>query len=326
MNNELRQSSARAHANIALIKYWGKRNGPLNLPAVGSISITLAELYTETQFSWTVSETDTAILNDEPDETGRISRFVDLIRRRADIDYSAAISSVNNFPTGAGLASSASGFAALTVAGCDAANLNLSARELSILARQGSGSAARSIDGGFVEMFRGVRADGEDAFATPLADADDWPLEVVVAITTRARKAIDSTTGMTDTATRSDFFEAWVANADGDLDAAREAIAACDFDALGALAERSCLKMHGLMLSTGNGLIYWSPATVATIHEIRKLRADGMPVYFTIDAGPQVKAICAPGYGEAVAEKLKTVPGVEAIQRTGLGPAARVIE
>ncbi|WP_111747555.1 diphosphomevalonate decarboxylase [Salinisphaera orenii] len=316
---------ARAHANIALIKYWGKRDAALNLPAVGSISITLADLYTETALTWHNAATDTATLDGQPVESKRISHVMDLIRALADTDQRAAVTSTNNFPTGAGLASSASGFAALVVSASAAAGLELSTRELSILARQGSGSAARSIEGGFVEMHRGHRADGTDAYAAPLADKDSWPLEVVVAITTRAQKAVDSTTGMTDTATRSDFFDAWVAGADGDLDAAREAIANRDFDALGALSERSCLKMHGLMLSTGDGLIYWSSATVAAIHEVRKLRAEGVPVYFTIDAGPQVKALCAPGYGAMVAERLGAVVGVEAAQLMGLGPAAHVI-
>lgn len=316
---------ARAHSNIALIKYWGKRDAALNLPAVGSISITLADLYTETALAWTDAVTDAATLDNEPASIERITQFIDLIRRRAGTDRRVAITSTNNFPTGAGLASSASGFAALARAGVSAAGLELTGRELSVLARQGSGSAARSIHGGFVEMHRGEAADGEDAYAEPLAGADEWPLEVVVAITTRERKSIDSTTGMIDTATRSDFFDAWVQNAAGDLDAAREAIAKRDFHALGVLSEQSCLKMHGLMLSTGSGLIYWSPATVAAVHEIRRLRAEGLPVYFTIDAGPQVKALCAPGYGALIAERLREVPGVEATTLTGLGPDARLI-
>lgn len=326
MNTDSTARAARAHSNIALIKYWGKRDSALNLPAVGSISIALDALHTETRFAWISADSDSAMLNGEAVSIERISRFVDLIRKRAGISQSAEIVSNNNFPTGAGLASSASGFAALALAGTCAAGLEVSKRELSILARQGSGSAARSVYGGFVEMQRGERADGEDAHAVELLGANEWPLEVVVAITTRKQKAIDSTTGMTDTATRSDFFEAWVAHADGDLDAAREAISKRDFHALGALSERSCLKMHGLMLSTGDGLIYWSPATVAAIHEVRRLRAEGVPVYFTIDAGPQVKAICAPGWGSAVAERLEAVAGVEATQLTGLGPAAQVIE
>lgn len=326
MNTDPTARAARAHSNIALIKYWGKRDSALNLPAVGSISITLDALYTETRCAWTNAGSDSATLNGESTSVERISRFLDLIRERAGISQRAEIVSHNNFPTGAGLASSASGFAALALAGTRAAGLEMSTRELSILARQGSGSAARSVYGGFAEMQHGKRVDGGDAYAVELLGADEWPLEIVVAITTRKQKTIDSTTGMTDTATRSDFFEAWVSHADSDLDAAREAINKRDFHALGALSERSCLKMHGLMLSTGDGLIYWTPATVAAIHEVRRLRAEGMPVYFTIDAGPQVKALCAPGWGNVVAERLGAVPGVETTQLTGLGPAARIVE
>lgn len=320
------QAKARAHSNIALIKYWGKRDASLNLPAVGSISVTLDGLYTDTDVRFDPAlAADCAEINGADVSAERFTRFLNLIRQRAAIDTRARIVSSNNFPTGAGLASSASGFAALAMAATHAAGLDLSTRELSILARQGSGSAARSILGGLVEMHRGQASDGLDAFAEPILTARDWPLEVVVAITDTASKTINSTIGMSDLDSRSDYYDAWVQHAEPDLAAMREAIAARDFDAVGTLAEMSCLKMHGLMLSTRPGLIYWNAATVAAMHTVRQLRADGVPVYFTIDAGPQVKALCAPGHAADVARALTAVPGVLDTRITGLGPDAGLL-
>lgn len=323
----MKQATARAHSNIALIKYWGKRAQQRNLPAVGSISITLDGLHTDTTVAFDPTLlSDTAELDGKPVTSSRLSAFLDLIRQRAGITDCASIQSSNNFPTGAGLASSASGFAALTMAATHAAGLtDLSGEELSILARQGSGSAARSIFGGFVEMHRGVQDSGEDAFAEPLLAAGDWPLEVVVAITDHASKAVNSTSGMSGLEQRSDFYQAWVDKAEDDLQAMRQAIADRDFATVGALTEMSCLKMHGLMMSTRPGLLYWNPATVAAMQTVRQLRADGVPVYFTIDAGPQVKALCAPGHGQEVAQALEQTPGVLETRQTGLGSAACIL-
>ncbi|MES1928473.1 diphosphomevalonate decarboxylase [Salinisphaera dokdonensis CL-ES53] len=319
--------TARAHSNIALIKYWGKRDDRLKLPAVGSISITLDALYSDTRVSFFPGAAqDSVDIGGRKTDPAPFTAFLDLVRARAGIDYRARVESWNNFPTGAGLASSASGFAALALAATRAAGLDLDARELSILARQGSGSAARSLFGGFVEMHRGTRDDGSDAFAEPMLDAAEWPLDIVVAITDRAPKTVNSSTGMSGLADRSDYYNAWVSHADGDLDAMRESIAARDFETVGALAEMSCLKLHGLMMSTRPGLIYWNPATVAAMQAVRALRSDGVPVYFTIDAGPQVKAICPPEHTATVEQALAGVPGVLDTRRSALGPAAYVLD
>lgn len=319
-------ATARAHSNIALIKYWGKRDKALNLPAVGSISVALDGLYTDTRVHFDpVLATDTCRLDESPADSARISRFLDLVRSRGGFDHRACVVTHNNFPTGAGLASSASGFAALAAAACAAAGLEPDDRELSILARQGSGSAARSILGGYAQMCRGNAADGHDAYAVRLLDREAWPLAVVVAITQHRSKSVDSSAGMTATADSSPFYPLWVENGETDLAAMREAIAARDFHALGALAEHSCLKMHALMLSSRPAMIYWNTGTVAAMHAIRDLRADGVPVYFTIDAGPQVKALCPPEYSDTVAESLNAVPGVEHVLPAGLGPGARLL-
>ena len=172
------QATARARTNIALVKYWGKADAALNIPAVGSISVTLGDLWSDTEVIFAASAVKDRLELDgaqDPAQTERVSRFLDLVRAAAGASHRARVVSRNNFPTGAGLASSASGFAALAAAACRALGLELSPRELSILARRGSGSAARSIFGGFVEMRRGAAADGSDAFAEPLAPPSHWP-------------------------------------------------------------------------------------------------------------------------------------------------------
>lgn len=322
----LQPASARAGANIALVKYWGKRDDALNLPAAGSISITLAGLETRTTVTPDPGlDADRLVLDGVDARAGRITRVLDLIRALARADTPCRVESRNNFPTGAGLASSASGFAALVVAAARAFGLDLAPERTSELARRGSGSAARSIFGGFVEMAAGERADGQDAVARPLIDAAAWPLEVVVAITDAGHKAVGSSEGMNRTMHTSPYYRAWVDSVAGDLQAAGSAIAARDFGMLAEVAEHSALKMHASALAARPGLIYWNAATVACLHAVRELRAGGAGVFFTVDAGPQVKAICQPGAGAEVAGHLREVPGVREVLVTGLGEDAAVL-
>lgn len=322
---EVRTARARAGANFALVKYWGKRDVALNLPDVGSISITLAALHTETRVTLDPGlDADRFILDDMHNAPGsdRVSALLDRFRVLAGSDLHARVESRNNFPTGAGLASSASGFAALVEAATAAWQLDLSATRRSELARLGSGSAARSIFGGFVEMNRGHRLDGSDAVAEVLATGEHWPLEVVIAVSDRRQKPVGSTDGMRLTAQTSPFYRAWVEHQESDLDAARSAILARDFERLGAISEASALTMHGLAMSARPGLLYFNAATMECLHRVRALRAAGQAAFFTVDAGPQVKAICLPGSAERVAAALADVPGVTGILRSGLGPGA----
>ncbi|HEU4849477.1 MAG TPA: diphosphomevalonate decarboxylase [Terrimesophilobacter sp.] len=322
---------ARAHSNIALAKYWGKRDAALNIPAVGSISITLDALHTDTTVSF-----DTGLVDDEvwldgrPQRigtvpVGKVALVLNLVRERAGIDLRARVVSENNFPTGAGLASSASGFAALAVAAAAAAGIEATPRELSVLARRGSASAARSIFGGYAELHAGSSADGSDSFAEPLLEGEAWPLSVVVAITDPGPKTISSTAGMQATSASSPFYRAWVESAPAGLDRMRAAILAHDLEAVGELAEHSCLALHSIKLTTRPALIYWNAATVAGIHAVRALRAEGLPVYFTIDAGPQLKALCRPEDAAAVSAALSAIPGVAETRTSALGPAAGVV-
>ena len=322
------KATAKARANIALVKYWGKSNSVLNIPAVGSISITLNELWTETEVEFNSSiSTDTFFLNGESrkDQLERVISCLEILRSCANVNYAARVISQNNFPTGAGLASSASGFAALTMATARALSLDLSPKNLSIVARQGSGSAARSIFGGFVEMRAGSKGDGSDSFAEPMLSADEWPLEVVVAVTERKEKAVSSRAGMAKSEVTSPYYGEWVRTNPIDLKSVREAIRVRDFEQLAEVAEFNCLKMHAVAIASQPSLIYWNSATVACIHAVRELRRSGVPVFFTIDAGPQLKAVCAPGVSKDVQKFLRDIPGVLDTLVTGLGSGVEEI-
>jgi len=330
MNKKSSTTTARAvaGANFALVKYWGKRDVALNLPDVGSISITLDALLSETRVTLDATlDADRFELDGVASVQGseRVSALLDRFRARSGRSEHARIESSNNFPTGAGLASSASGFAALVEAAAEAYGLALSPAEKSELARIGSGSAARSIFGGFVEMARGERADGRDAVALPLLDAAAWPLEVVIAISDPGPKAVGSTAGMRRTARTSPFYRGWVEHQPADLDTARDAIGRRDFEALADVSEASALTMHGLAMSARPGLLYFNGATVECLHRVRSLRDQGIAVFFTVDAGPQVKAVCLPEAADEVAAVLSDVPGVRSVVRAGLGSGARLV-
>jgi diphosphomevalonate decarboxylase len=242
------------------------------------------------------------------------------------------VESDNDFPTAAGLASSASGFAALVTAADAALGANIPQVELADMARRASGSAARSIFGGFVELR--LTPDGPHPTETrQILGPTDWPLRVAVAVTDPGPKEIGSTEGMVRTEQSSPYYSGWVKSSEEDLAEARGAIAGRDFGALAEVSESSCLKMHAIMLSARPGLVYWNGATVeywngATvdcIHRVRELRADGVPVFFTVDAGPQVKAVCAPDAFEEVAAELAEIDGVQEVLASGLGEGARVV-
>jgi diphosphomevalonate decarboxylase len=320
--------TARAGTNIALVKYWGKRDKVLNLPATGSLSLTLGDLGTETTVRFAADADDRVTLDGAPADEAfarRVRGFLDLVRAQAGIRLPAEVATTNTVPTAAGLASSASGFAALALAASRAAGLQLSPVELSVLARRGSGSAARSIFGGFVEMLPGQSLDGIDAYAHQLLGPEAWELRLVVALTTRAQKPIGSTHAMDRTAATSPYYTSWVASTERDLPEARAAVGARDLARLGAIAERSALRMHACALSAEPAIIYWNPTTLAAIQAVHDLRAQGTAAYFTIDAGPHVKVLTAAADADAVATNLGKVPGVERTIVAAPGPAAQVV-
>lgn len=326
---EVLTARAQAQPNIALVKYWGKRDGALNLPARGSLSITLDALWTRTRVTFDPELLADRIAldgRDYPAGQGRASACLDVLRELAGNVMCARVETHNNFPTAAGLASSASGFAALVLAGSAALGLALNERELSILARRASGSAARSIFGGFVEMAAGTRLDGADAFASPLLDPLHWRLCVVVAVTSSRAKAVDSGRGMDISRRTSSYHAAWLAGIDDDLRVARHAIHHRDFEELAVVSEHNCLKMHAAMLASRPALLYWNGATVDCIHAIRGLREhEGVEAFFTIDAGPQVKVVTSPAAVTRVASVLGCVSGVQNVLVSELGSGARLV-
>jgi diphosphomevalonate decarboxylase len=309
-------TTAQAHPNIALVKYWGKQDSSGNLPAAQNLSITLAGLTTTTRVS--EADDDGIWLNDKPTEDAKISRWLARLRGTFDIPP-LHITSHNDFPTSAGLASSASGFAALITAINAHCQLGLNEEMCSEWARMGSASAARSLFGGFVALVPPLWQ------AVPLAKSAHWPLEVVVAVTSNEAKAVSSGAGMERSRLTSPFYKTWLRDAATDFAQASQAIAAKDFEALATVAESSCLKMHSVMLTSQPALSYWTPASIACMDRVRSLREEGQDVFFTVDAGPQIKAVCLPSSADAVAAALAATPGVLQIIRSTLGEGARVI-
>jgi diphosphomevalonate decarboxylase len=240
---------------------------------------------------------------------------------RPDLPF-AEVTSSNSFPTSAGLASSASGFAALVTAVNAVLDPALDEHDLADLARRCSGSSPRSLYGGFVELL----LEGEGTSVRPLLGPREWPLEVVIAVTSTEAKLVGSTEGMELTRKTSPFYPSWVDGSPRDLEAARTAVADRDIEALATISEASCLKMHAVAMSASPGLVYWNGTTVECLHRVRELRQRGNPVFFTIDAGPQVKAVCEAGSSDRVAEALGAVPGVIEVMRCGLGDGARTVE
>ncbi len=310
-------AQACAHPNIALVKYWGKADAGQNLPATPSLSITLSALQTRTRVRLAADLTaDEILLNGLQVQDAKISQCLDRLRALAGTRLRAQIDTRNNFPTAAGLASSASGFAALVTALDQALGLQLSLAAKAEQARLASASAARSLFGGYASLV----ADQ----ARQVASADYWPLAVVVAVCSTQAKAVSSSAGMAASSTNSPLYDAWVAGAPADFAQVEAAVLARDFPRLAERAEANCLKMHAVMLSTQPALLYWQAATLACMEQVRRLREQGVPVFFTIDAGPQVKAVCLPAAAPLVAQTLAQVPGVAQVLRAGLGQGARL--
>jgi diphosphomevalonate decarboxylase len=317
------QASAVAHPNVALIKYWGKRDAALNMPATSSLSLTLSGMATTTRVEFSPEFTaDQVLVNGQPDVNAdnRVSRCLDELRGLAGVAQFAKIESTNNFPTGAGLASSASGYAALVTAGAAALNLELAPAGLENIARLGSGSAPRSLFDGIVLL----ENQADSIRCETISSANDWPLSVVVAITSRGHKKIASTEGMERSRTTSPYYNQWLASHADDISAGLECVAQRDFTRLAELSEHSCLKMHALAMSSRPSMIYWNPATIACMHRVQELREDGLPVFFTIDAGPQIKAVCLPEAVDQVKAALSACDGVIELRECQLGAGARV--
>lgn len=307
------KARAVANANIALAKYWGKADVVLNLPAVPSISMTLSPLATHTTVTFDSALTADAFTLDgedaRPGELKRATELLDRVRGESSVELFARVESRNDFPTAAGLASSASGFCALAAAARAAAGLPFDRMRISALARQSSASAARSAFPGFVELPIGRPGD-RDLAAKELHGKDHWDLRIIVAVTAEGRKKVGSTDGMGHTEETSPYYRAWVDAAPALTDEVRAGLAERDLARVGEAMEHSTLAMHACAMAANPGLIYFRPPTLAAIEAVRGMRADGIPAYFTADAGPHVKTLCEASRLEEVKARLEATDGV----------------
>ncbi|AVK62982.1 diphosphomevalonate decarboxylase [Lactobacillus sp. CBA3606] len=287
--------TAKAHTNIALVKYWGKKDATLMLPQNGSISLTLDHFYTETSVTFDAKANQDVIYFNQtklaPGKARRMVSFLDLVRQLSGQTARAIVKTSNHVPTSAGLASSASGFAALAAASSQAAGLTLTPTELSRLARRGSGSATRSIFGGFVEWHAGH--DDASSYAETIQDPVDWDIQMIAVVLQAHKKPISSTNGMARVVQTSPYYAAWVKTANHDLAQMRTAIADRNLTAVGEIAETNAMRMHALNLSAKPAFNYFTADTLTTIKIVENLRARGINCYYTLDAGPNVKIICA---------------------------------
>ncbi|XIO50768.1 diphosphomevalonate decarboxylase [Enterococcus faecium] len=323
------KGKARAYTNIALIKYWGKKNEELILPMNNSLSLTLDAFYTETEVifsdSYMVDEFYLdGTLQDEK-ATKKVSQFLDLFRKEAGLSLKASVISQNFVPTAAGLASSASGLAALAGACNTALKLGLDDLSLSRFARRGSGSACRSIFGGFVEWEKGH--DDLSSYAKPVpSDSFEDDLAMVFVLINDQKKKVSSRNGMRRTVETSSFYQGWLDSVEGDLYQLKQAIKTKDFQLLGETMERNGLKMHGTTLAAQPPFTYWSPDSLKAMDAVRQLRKKGIPCYFTMDAGPNVKVLVENSHLSEVQETFTKLFSKEQVITAHAGPGIAIIE
>ena len=285
--------TARAYTNIALIKYWGKKNQTLKLPYTNSLSLTLDRFYTDTKATIIDRDEDVIYLNNTlltHTQNKRIVNYLNTIRQFYSFNEHFRIDSVNHVPTSAGFASSASGFAALAAAINSSKNLQLDRRHLSILARNGSGSASRSIYGGFVEWNAGT--DNESSYAEPIDETPDIDIAILSVVINSQQKKISSTVGMENSVKSSPFYSNWVTLVASEIKEIKQAIAKKDVAKIGEISEHNAMSMHALTLSANPPFTYFAPETLRILQIIQQLRQKGILAYATIDAGPNVKIIC----------------------------------
>jgi diphosphomevalonate decarboxylase len=319
-------ATAQANPNLAFIKYWGNRDNALRIPLNSSISMNLDGLHTRTTVSFQPSlPFDELIINGHEIRGAgleRISYILDLIRGMANIQERAEVMSENNFPSGAGIASSASAFAALALAGSKAAGLSLSESELSRLARRGSGSASRSIPGGFVEWQAGIG--DQDSFAFSIAQPAHWDLVDCIAVVSASHKKTGSTEGHGIAAT-SPLQAARVADAPRRLELCRSAILEKDFSSFASIVELDSDLMHAVMMTSTPALHYWKPASLEVMNCVRQWRMEGIPVCYTVDAGPNVHVICLEANARVVEKRLRGIAGVENVLVARAGGPAKIV-
>ncbi len=298
-----RKATSCANSNLAFVKYWGKRDSTLNIPTNGSISMNLSEARTTTTVEFDQGLSADEIFRQDKNSladlafAARTSRQLDRVRALAGVKTRAHITTNNEFPAGVGIASSASGMAALTAAAAAALGLHLSERDLSAMARLGSGSACRSIPAGFVEWMAGDSH--ETSYAVQIAPPDHWQILDIAVVVSDKTKALSSSDGHL-LAVASPFFKARLESMPGRLERVRNAILQRNFEAFGHEIETEAISLHAIAMTSpheaGNswlsGIYYWTPETMELILAVQRWRRDGLQVYFTLDAGPTVHLIC----------------------------------
>ena len=301
----MKKYRSKANANIALVKYWGKENEELIIPKNSSLSLTLDSLYTITEVSFIKSDRDEFYLDDKlqgDKETEKISTYIDIFREKSNIQKRVLIKSYNHVPTAAGLASSASGYAALAMGLNKLFELNLSQSEISKLARRGSGSASRSIFGGFVEWVKGDNDD--NSYAKKIDDAN-WDIAMIILVLNENKKKISSREAMKKTIETSPMYEAFTNAQQSDIDNIKIAIDNRDFNKIGEITEHNAMKMHSTIMSSNPPIIYFEESTIKAINKIKELRTKGYSVYYTMDAGPNVKILCKKTESKEIINLLK---------------------
>lgn len=320
------KATAKAPANIAFIKYWGKADEALRLPLNDSLSMNLTGAETTTTVAFSPDFlADTVELLDggfSGKEVDRVIAGLDRIRQRAGSTLKARVVTKNTFPKGAGSAASASGFAALTLAGFAALGQQLSEKELTVFARLGSGSACRSIPDGFVLWEKGT--DSQSSYAYSLYGPTYWDIRDVLVIVDARMKKVSTSDGMKTVAT-SPYLPARLRAVSERLAAIRQAMERKDFSTFGEIVEADCLDMHAVMQSQHPPLFYWNEATKTIMDAVRRWRRTGLPVYFTIDAGPNVHLICEGEHEQEVLERIRGMAGIGEVIRNRPAPGARII-
>lgn len=328
---QTRKATAVSCSNIALIKYWGNHDARLRMPLNDSLSMNLDALRTVTtvEFEETLSQDEIVIGGEAADEKtyARVVEHLKRIRKEAKIETNARVHSRNNFPAAAGLASSASAFAALTVAATRAAGLELSERQLTVLARQGSGSAARSIPAGFVEWLAAtnVTSTSEQSYARQVMPPEAWDLRDVIAIVSADAKKIGSTEGHA-LANTSPFLGERISRLPIRYHRVRRELLAKNLKGMGPDLEAEAIELHMLAMTSRPPIFYWAPGTVSVMDAVRQWRSEGLDAYYTLDAGPNVHILVEGKNAEEVARRVGTLSEVHQVLVSGPGGGAVVSE
>lgn len=317
---------ARAHPNIALIKYWGKRDERLNLPFTDSLSVTLDGLATTMRVQFVAALANDVLtingLRASPEATRRVTEFLNRLRVMAGTTLSARVESTSDVPVAAGLASSAAAFAALSLASARALHLEaeLDGQALSRVARQGSGSAARSVFGGFVHWAAGIQDDGRDSVARVLYGPDWWPITLLVVIASAAVKALSSREAMRRTVETSPLYDAFRQSTPTYLATVQSALRERRWDTLGPTVEAHALTMHATALTARPSIRFWNSATIRVMDTVEQWRREGRVAYYTMDAGPNVVVLCPNAEADGMAHRIQGVAGVQQVIACHPGP------